>query len=452
VYLVDWTKLPDLAAFTLLTCAFASVSRQGQTTGSKPWLIGWVLITFYFAALLLVDVPGLLGIIASAIGLACLTAGGALFMWAAVPYRNEHSSYWMMIAQLTITAFYVILISSENVSPWALNVAAALLGLAPLTIAVISLRSFNHPLRWVLVSLYLALASFLLGIQNHPDIGPKLALNATLFTVYAGCCINIWYSYRRPSAGALITIVGFFGWAAVFVIAPFAGTLLHGIKIENEMWNLPKYVVAVGMILLVLEDQIEHNKYLALHDELTGLPNRRLFLDRLALVIERSRRLGTKSALLVLDLDRFKQVNDTLGHHVGDLLLQRVGVLFSGRVRRSDTVARTGGDEFSLILDEPTNRSNARLVAQSLLQLLEEPLQLGEHQVKIGASIGMAIFPDDAQDLQSLCIAADLRMYEAKNESRDATRNSGQLRAIGSSQSGSNEGHRLRITAGSPKF
>jgi diguanylate cyclase (GGDEF)-like protein len=206
------------------------------------------------------------------------------------------------------------------------------------------------------------------------------------------------------------------------------------------------------MILLVLEDQIEHNKYLALHDELTGLPNRRLFLDRLALVIERSRRLGTKSALLVLDLDRFKQVNDTLGHHVGDLLLQRVSVLFSSRIRRSDTVARTGGDEFSLILDEPTNRSNARLVAQSLLHLLEEPLQLGEHQVKIGASIGMAIFPDDAADLQSLCIAADLRMYESKNESRDSARNSAQLGATASSQSGLSEGRRLKITVGSPKF
>ena len=445
---MDWTKLPDLAAFTLLTCAFASVSRQGQTTGSKPWLIGWVLITFYFAALLFFDVPGLLGALMSAIGLACLTAGGALFMWAAVPYRSEQSSYWMLIAQLTTSISYVILVSSENVSPWALNLAAVLLGLAPLTIALTSSRRFNHPLRWVLVGLYLALASFLLIVQHRPGIGPKLALNGVLFIIYGGCCVNIWYSYRRPTAGALITIVGFFGWAAVFFVSAFASTRFPTVKIESEMWNLPKYVVAVGMILLVLEDQIEHNKYLALHDELTGLPNRRLFLDRLALAIERSRRMGTKSALLVLDLDRFKQVNDTLGHHVGDLLLQRVSVLFSSRVRRSDTVARTGGDEFSLILDEPTNRSNARLVAQSLLQLLEEPLQIAEHPVKVGASIGMAIFPDDAVDLESLCIAADLRMYEAKNESRSSARHS-----TSTPESGSTESQRLKIVAGgSPKF
>ena len=78
------------------------------------------------------------------------------------------------------------------------------------------------------------------------------------------------------------------------------------------------------MILLLLEDQIEHNKYLALHDELTGLPNRRLFLDRLAISLERARRMESKAALLVIDLDHFKQVNDTLGHHAGDLLLKKV--------------------------------------------------------------------------------------------------------------------------------
>jgi diguanylate cyclase (GGDEF)-like protein len=185
------------------------------------------------------------------------------------------------------------------------------------------------------------------------------------------------------------------------------------------VWNLPKYIVAVGMILLLLEDQIEHNKYLALHDELTGLPNRRLFLDRLAISLERARRMGSKAAVLVVDLDRFKQVNDTLGHHAGDLLLQNVSAMFSTRVRKSDTVARTGGDEFSLILEEPTNRTNARLVAQSLMQLLQEPMQVGEHLVQVGASIGVAVYPDDATELEALCIAADLRMYDDKNVSRE---------------------------------
>jgi diguanylate cyclase (GGDEF)-like protein len=169
------------------------------------------------------------------------------------------------------------------------------------------------------------------------------------------------------------------------------------------------------MILLLLENQIEHNKYLALHDELTGLPNRRLFQDRLASALERARRTGAQTALLVVDLNQFKQVNDTLGHHAGDMLLQHVASVFAGRIRRSDTVARTGGDEFSLILEEPATRADADRVGNSLLQLLKEPLQIENHSVRIGASVGIAVFPEDALEMEPLCIAADLRMYDNKH-------------------------------------
>jgi len=116
----------------------------------------------------------------------------------------------------------------------------------------------------------------------------------------------------------------------------------------------------------------------------------------------------------VLDLDRFKQVNDTLGHHVGDLLLQSVAMIFSGRIRRSDTVARTGGDEFSVILECPTSAAEALHVGRSLQELLKEPMELEDQMVKTGISFGVALFPDDAEDLESLCIAADQRMYENK--------------------------------------
>jgi len=138
----------------------------------------------------------------------------------------------------------------------------------------------------------------------------------------------------------------------------------------------------------------------------------------LASALERARRCEAQTALLIVDLDRFKQVNDTLGHHMGDMVLQRVATLFASRVRRSDTVARTGGDEFSIILEEPTSREAAMLVGRSLMDLLKEPLDLGEQTVRIGASVGIAIFPEDAREMEALCIAADLRMYDAKNSSR----------------------------------
>jgi diguanylate cyclase (GGDEF)-like protein len=246
-----------------------------------------------------------------------------------------------------------------------------------------------------------------------------LAINAVFFTVYLGCSIHFWYAYRRATAGAFITIAGFFAWAGVFAAAPLMAAYFPNLHLESEVWNLPKYVVAVGMILLILESQIEHNKYLALHDELTGLPNRRLFQDRLASALERARRTGSRTALLVVDLDRFKQVNDSVGHHAGDQLLKCVGDLFLSRVRRSDTVARTGGDEFSLILEEPISREDAMNVGHSLAQLLDTPLVVDGHKVRVGASVGIALFPEDATDAESLCIAADLRMYKGKRSTQD---------------------------------
>ena len=419
--MVDWSRLPDLAAIAALTCAFASVARRGPTSTSRHWLMGWVLIAVHFSGFIFNPTSAFWGALVDDIGFASLSAAGVLFMWASVPYRSERSSQLMLVSLLSTNTLYVILSGFEHPWPWALNGAAVLFGGAPLAIALGARRSFTHVLRWLLVGLYCMLSVFLLAFQNRPGNGPTLALNAVFFTVYFGCCIHVWYSYRgRGTAGSLISIVGFLGWAGVFVLGPLVQAFAPNRPFETEVWNLPKYVVAVGMILLLLEDQIEHNKYLALHDELTGLPNRRLFLDRLSLSLERARRMESKAALLVIDLNHFKQVNDSLGHHAGDLLLRKVSEIFSSRVRRSDTVARTGGDEFSLILEEPTNRSNAKLVAKSLMDMLREPLEIGDSTVQVGASIGVAVYPDDAVDIESLCIAADLRMYDSKNELRDA--------------------------------
>jgi diguanylate cyclase (GGDEF)-like protein len=415
---VDWSKLPDLAAIALLASAFAAVARRGEASVSALWLTGWMMIALHFGAFIFAPSAGLSGTIAVWIGLASLTWAGVLFMWASVPYRKDPSSPWMLAILLGVNTLYIGIITMEKVPSWVLTSAAALFCVLPLGLALLSIRRVNHPLRWATVALYSALSAFLLGIQLRPGNGADLALNAVLFTVYFGCCMHFLHAYRRRTTGAFITIAGFLAWAAVFVVAPGLAAFLPSIHLESEVWNLPKYVVAVGMILLLLEEQIEHNQYLALHDELTGLPNRRLFQDRLANTLERARRTGTQAALLLLDLDQFKKVNDTLGHHVGDQLLKHVGTVFSGRVRRSDTVARTGGDEFSIILDEPANREDAERVGNSLIELLNEPFKWEDQMIRAGASIGIAVFPEDAPDAEALCIAADLRMYKFKQASR----------------------------------
>lgn len=420
---MDWSKLPDLGAVALLTIAFASVARHGRTSVSGVWLVGWLMIALHFAASAFVPAPGIWGDLAFFIGIASLAAAGVLFMWASVPYRAQISSQWMLSALLGTYTLYLGLLVINPVASWALTPAAVLIGTLPIAVALSSLFRFKHPLRWAIVILNTCLSVFLVMFQHRPANGTDLALNAVFFTIYLGCGIHFWYAYRRATAGALITIAGFFAWAAVFAVGPIIFAFFPDIHLENEVWNLPKYIVAVGMILLLLEDQLEHSKYQALHDDLTGLPNRRLFQDRLASAIERARRTGAQAALLLVDLDHFKQVNDTVGHHAGDELLRHVGNLFTGRVRRSDTVARTGGDEFSLILEEPMSRADAVRVGQTLMQLLDVPFEFEGHSVRVGASVGIAVFPDDASDAESLCIAADLRMYAGKNAAMNAAEN-----------------------------
>jgi diguanylate cyclase (GGDEF)-like protein len=414
--MMNWSELPDLVAIALLICAFASVTRGKYTLVSGLWLIGWLLIALHFVAFLFLRLQDFRGLLAAIVGTVAIVSAGEIFKTSIIPFRKVPSSRWMTALLLVLNALYLTLLMCGRSPAWALDATAALFGLGPLAIALVALRKVNYALRWSTVIQNIALAVFLLAVQHRPGYGVNLALNAVLFAAYLGCSINFLFAYWRATAGAFITIAGFVTWALVFALGPwlyFCHPLVH---VEAEVWNLPKYIVAVGMILLLLEDQIEHNKRLALHDELTGLPNRRLFQDRLASALDRARRTGAQTALLVIDLNRFKLVNDTYGHHVGDLLLQSVGAAIAGRIRRYDTVARTGGDEFSVILEEPASREDALRVAHVLLELLNEPVQLQGHTMRRSASIGVAVFPDDAADMEALCIAADQRMYNDKRQ------------------------------------
>jgi diguanylate cyclase (GGDEF)-like protein len=411
---VDWSKLPDIIAVGLLAWAFASVARRCRTVASGNWLIGWYYIVLHFTAALFGQLPGFIGQVIAVISIMSLIMAALQFMRSSVSefVNVEHASRIVMPLMAGNFLLFVCVLVFDS-PRWLLNLSEALIGFTPLFMTLVFPRWSIPILRWSMSILHCGLWLFLWQTRNMPN-SSDLALNAILFTVYFGCAFHFWYHNRKATTGAMIGIVGFWLWAAVFVLAPMLAAFLPAFKVEPEIWNLPKYIVAIGMVLLMLEEQIEHNKHLALHDDLTGLPNRRLFQDRLAGAVERARRTGTQAALLTVDLNDFKLVNDTYGHHTGDLLLQRVAKLFSGRIRHSDTVARTGGDEFAVILEPPVTHEEAELVSHALLDMLQEPMRLNENTVSIGASVGIAIFPNDARDLKSLCIQADMRMYEGK--------------------------------------
>lgn len=154
-------------------------------------------------------------------------------------------------------------------------------------------------------------------------------------------------------------------------------------------------------------------------DSLTELPNRRLLHERLQQAIKNSHRSGHSFALIFLDLDRFKEVNDALGHGIGDLLLQQAAERLAICVRETDTVARLGGDEFTIILNNIVDHTNIERVVQLILQKISVPFMLGEETVYTSASIGVTLFPQDASDMDQLLKNADQAMYTAKQQGRN---------------------------------
>ncbi len=167
-------------------------------------------------------------------------------------------------------------------------------------------------------------------------------------------------------------------------------------------------------ILRELDAALEREQYLATHDPLTALPNRMLFYDRVAQAIALASRYDSTLALLFVDLDGFKPVNDRLGHAVGDRVLQQVARRLEAAVRRSDTVARIGGDEFAVLLTQIAEPHNAEKVAESILASIGRPFDLEGEAHRLGASIGIAIFPRDGGTADTLVRHADTAMYQAK--------------------------------------
>jgi diguanylate cyclase (GGDEF)-like protein/PAS domain S-box-containing protein len=164
------------------------------------------------------------------------------------------------------------------------------------------------------------------------------------------------------------------------------------------------------------EDQI---RQLAYHDPLTGLPNRLLFTDRLAVAVAQAHRLGHAVALLFLDLDRFKLINDSLGHSIGDRLLRSVADRLRAAVREGDTVARLGGDEFTLLLPGITHPHDALRIADKILASVRQPFELSGRELYITASLGISVYPEDGLDPEALVKNADTAMYRAKDRGRD---------------------------------
>jgi diguanylate cyclase (GGDEF)-like protein len=185
-------------------------------------------------------------------------------------------------------------------------------------------------------------------------------------------------------------------------------------KVFETFANHASISLENGRLVDTLRRQAAEKEHQALHDALTGLPNRTLFRERLHQAIAGAAQSGSSVAVMLIDLDRFKEVNDTLGHHNGDLLLQEIGHRLRSLLRHDDTVARLGGDEFAILLPHVPDGAAAAQTARKILESLAQPLVLRDLALDIGASIGIALCPRDGEDADTLLQRADVAMYVAK--------------------------------------
>lgn len=195
-------------------------------------------------------------------------------------------------------------------------------------------------------------------------------------------------------------------WSTISAVRDEQGAITHFVGIFSDISNAK-----------AAQERID---FLAHHDALTGLPNRSLVRERLIHALAAARRESKSVALLFIDLDRFKTVNDTLGHPAGDELLSEAGRRMSGVLRESDTLARIGGDEFVLLLEAPADADDATRVARKLLKVMGSPVQIAGQALVVTASIGISLYPNDGEDADTLIRHADRAMYEAKQQGRNS--------------------------------
>lgn len=406
----------NLALSSVLLLIFAWIlhkQRRGQT---QFWFIGWL----FLVAATALEYVSALSPEASGILLLCSAELAAALFISSLSSLSEHPTRrWSLVAAIAIPSILFTVAGGYAVHH---PLIPALLGCAALG-GIITLELQHHGTRSLFGWMVSAVAALIctataVPVAQHDYTYALRILVASLFLI-AGCLYI--RKFPRFSLGVLIAACGLFSWGGA--VALDSSTLQAWTTLDSSdgLLLIAKYLVAIGMIVTILEEQIEEARgysqqlmHQANHDSLTSLPNRILLQDRLNQALARCRRSKSMMAVFSIDLDRFKAVNDSFGHHIGDLYLKEVAHRLASRVRDGDTIARTGGDEFTAVLENVRSPEDAANVARKLLETLQRPLVIEDSTHLASASIGVALYPFDGADSDALRRAAEQAMVRAK--------------------------------------
>ena len=525
----------NMVVIALLVTLFASINRLRSSPRLRLWIVGWLCVLMHFGVLLWHPVLVPLAQMADALATSALTLCAISFLLSAA-VLSSHSRRIQVAVALSVPSLAFVWLTSFHVTAPVVYLLLELLGHG---LALVLLWYFYRERLPVAIAGTIVVTVCSHWILYQIIVGrPANGVDLILMEFFAMHALIFWEDHPQRSAGTLTTVIGLLCWAAVFPVALGLEAHLPQVRIDPEIWNVPKFFVAFGMIVTLLEEEAhlasrERTQYQLLfeenplpmwifdrdsqallevnaaaveeygypreeflemtmpellsgvdsvsqaamnwsgprlrrtdgpwrlkkrdggdslvetsaqevnfkgrtarlvlaqdvterikmhdqlihqanHDPLTGLPNRLLLQDRMKTALASASRHGVKAAVLCLDLDRFKQINDTFGHAAGDGCLKEIASRLKQRLRTVDTAARIGGEEFMVILDEIKSVSDAERVAEDLLFALSAPHVVDGRRIQLSASIGIALYPDDAREPGDLWRMSDVAMYQAK--------------------------------------
>jgi diguanylate cyclase (GGDEF)-like protein len=400
--------LPDLSALAFLIVILALMRRRHSDARADAWLLGLFFTLLEAVAHTFYAQQGIPNKILHLIVVDCYLLAGLVFNWAAGDQRLSHRTRLLYLGLNGVALLCLVSLYGWNIRVSGAYMPVVVLGSIVGIASAIVLRR-----NWVYAALYAAGWTAIGVLVAHEHF--RAAVYWSLGVVYAIAGLNFYWRLERRSAGRLAIVTGFMIWSLCFLLHPWIMAYHPGsTDMASHVWTMQKSLISIGMILVMLEEQVSNNEWLALHDELTGLPNRRLFAARLTSAIEHSDRRNSSLALVVLDLNDFKQINDSLGHVAGDQVLREVSAVLRKSIRATDTVARLGGDEFIIVATDMPNENAAERFTDSIRSAIERTMIINDKPMTVRASFGFAIYPKDARDATKLLRLADQRMYLLK--------------------------------------
>ena len=402
---MDHSLLPEIFALSVFIVGFRPLaSRVGAH--SNLWFLGWTLL----AACLIANLFGAAHFRPTSMLAEWLLDGvGLVFILAAANVPKRRISNKLMVA-ISLPFLLTTAIDTYQIHRLIAGLADCALFVLP------GIFLWLRPRQRTLPMVYVCMGLAVLGMLMIPGIlyATHLADRTALAVIFLVAAYLYFISAPRNTRGVFAATVGFAAWGISYPFAIVWAHLFPAVKLDRTILDLPIYFAVVGIMLTLLEEHVEQTERLAMHDPLTDLPNRRMFEARLIATMEEARINRTTVACLVIDVDNFKMINDTLGHSAGDQLLRALAVRLSWHMTPRDILARTGGDEFTALLAGVSDEHHLRFIAGAMMSAGSVPIIIDGKPVDLHISIGIALSPDHADDIDSLRRAADEAMYSAK--------------------------------------